>query len=1131
MKRSMRTLSLVLSFCLWMTMFGLGVTVQAEPASSAAITYQFTGNQSGEPGYAQGTIRFTAGEAGTYRLYWADDQKALEGYLRIAKFELSAGQQGSVTFGYHTVIPAGATKIIACLDSNTTVSSAKAVYDIPVAKRFDTGSGNLLYSFSAFSDIHIDRGSNWYKDADTHLREGLQYSVDHGSDYIVVSGDVVTNDSGPDKEWKAYQSILSESDYVNPIWESDGNHDMRQDVVSGLKSFIKGSGVDGTKEAYDADRPYFYRVEEKTGDLFLFMALETSSAPANSNEFSDPQLTWARDLVETYTQKGVNVFLVQHAPIKGFGAGDRMDNPYYGGLMKETYASTVAFKQLLLEYPNIIWVSGHTHEDFVMDYNYSNSDGNGGIAANMIHIPALAGSTMPNERDDDLERNEGHGFHSQGYFVQVYENKVVFNGVNIAEGTIYPLYSYVMDSLRATSHAIESTEQNPEPVGVNVSLTSTLQQASTVLKTYYQYASYDQYQAVKKLYYTYKNSTTGDQSVVDQFTQAIAALKDIAEHTGMPKTYPVGKEYYFENNLSWSKVYAYAWTGSSHNAEWPGVVINKVGTSNGKDLYKVTFNSEGEYQNLIFNDGSSQTVDIPLYEYQYDAFRTNGTSDGKYKVKNFSRSGTPDPDPDPEDGDYALLYYVENQHDWSDTNTKLTSVGNGLYQTVFTAGSTLNISLSVYDKKAKTYKSLSESVGVDYAPGLEQQISLVSQSSRGKSLTVRSMAKGNTLTLTYNAANNTLTYKTDPLPELKNLSTISATQVISGQSVTITAAAQDGAGGYTYVLYDKKPGATYYIKLLDYSTNTALMAKLSTVGEHTLCAKVKDSAGRVIPKYFTVQVTPKLANVSTYSASQLQVGDTLTVHAAATGGTGTYEFAIFYKKPGAADWISLKPYSAVQDASLKLKVTGTYDICVRARDSSGTLVRQYGTVEAMPALKNLSTLSSATLAAGQAVTVTGAAQDGTGGYTYVLYDKKPGATSYIKLLDYRSDPSLTAKLWTVGEHTLCAKVKDSTGHVMPKYFTVNVTEKLTNTSTLSSGTVSMGNSVTINASATGGTAPYTFSAYYKKSGASSFTQLQALSSNKTITFKPSAAATYTIRTKVKDANGTFSVKDLTITVS
>ena len=185
----------------------------------------------------------------------------------------------------------------------------------------------------------------------------------------------------------------------------------------------------------------------------------------------------------------------------------------------------------------------------------------------------------------------------------------------------------------------------------------------------------------------------------------------------------------------------------------------------------------------------------------------------------------------------------------------------------------------------------------------------------------------------------------------------------------------------------------------------------------------------------------------------------------------------------------------------------------------------------MPALKNLSTLSSATLAAGQAVTVTGAAQDGTGGYTYVLYDKKPGATSYIKLLDYRSDPSLTAKLWTVGEHTLCAKVKDSTGHVMPKYFMVNVTEKLTNTSTLSSGTVSMGNSVTINASATGGTAPYTFSAYYKKSGASSFTQLQALSSNKTITFKPSAAATYTIRTKVKDANGTFSVKDLTITVS
>ena len=140
MKRKLRPLSLMLTMALMSTAFSMGVTVNA---ATPTISYSFSGEQAADSGYAQGTITFTAGAAGTYRLYWADDEQALEGYTRIAKYTMSAGDSESVTLGYHTVIPAGATKIIACTDGATAVSDAAAVYDIPLNKQLEFDSGDL----------------------------------------------------------------------------------------------------------------------------------------------------------------------------------------------------------------------------------------------------------------------------------------------------------------------------------------------------------------------------------------------------------------------------------------------------------------------------------------------------------------------------------------------------------------------------------------------------------------------------------------------------------------------------------------------------------------------------------------------------------------------------------------------------------------------------------------------------------------------------------------------------------------------------------------------------------------------------------------------------------------------------
>ena len=67
------------------------------------------------------------------------------------------------------------------------------------------------------------------------------------------------------------------------------------------------------------------------------MALEKDGNPAGADEFSQEQITWLSNLLSENYGKGKNIYIVEHAPIKGFGAGDRMSRPYYRAHLSEYY--------------------------------------------------------------------------------------------------------------------------------------------------------------------------------------------------------------------------------------------------------------------------------------------------------------------------------------------------------------------------------------------------------------------------------------------------------------------------------------------------------------------------------------------------------------------------------------------------------------------------------------------------------------------------------------------------------------------------------------------------------------------------------------------------------------------------
>ncbi len=85
-----------------------------------------------------------------------------------------------------------------------------------------------------------------------------------------------------------------------------------------------------------------------------------------------------------------------------------------------------------------------------------------------------------------------------------------------------------------------------------------------------------------------------------QFTLVDGAFSEIEP--------PAKKVIYFTNNKNWSKVNIFFW-GGADSTEWPGTAMTYVGKNeNNEDVYK--YELDPSTPNIIFNNGSQQTVDI-----------------------------------------------------------------------------------------------------------------------------------------------------------------------------------------------------------------------------------------------------------------------------------------------------------------------------------------------------------------------------------------------------------------------------------------------------------------------------------------------------------------------------------------
>ena len=196
-------------------------------------------------------------------------------------------------------------------------------------------------------------------------------------------------------------------------------------------------------------------------------------------------------------------------------------------------------------------------------------------------------------------------------------------------------------------------------------------------------------------------------------------------------------------------------------------------------------------------------------------------------------------------------------------------------------------------------------------------------------------------------------------------------------------------------------------------------------------------------------------------------------------------------------------------------------------DGNGTHETKINTVEI---LENLSSISNDEIITGDSITINADASGGKGNYNYAVWYRRSTDTSWKTKQSYSANSTITFKPAYTGEYEISVGVRDGSGKVTKKYFTLKVNEVLQNISTISSKSIKFGSSVTINAKGYGGLGNYKYGVWYKRDGEDTWKTKQDYSDKSKITFKPAAAVKYYVRVKVKDERKTTVTKTFTLTV-
>lgn len=419
-------------------------------------------------GYADGIISISSDKEGSYYFYWGDSNGnkltsngitySYLGWCNTILNRNSNVYEGSYDIvSDYTAIPQGATKLLV-YRNNEKVQEM----DLPVNKIFDRGEST--YSFGVTSDIHYNRyDDSGSDDAISAFDKALTFYENHGITFLANCGDL--SSSSEESAFQKYSDAVAKHPEMK-IYTVMGNHD-----VSNEKAFKKYTNKDikisdAVKNIANNGLDFVY---EKNGDIFIFFS-QTRWMYNSSTSYivTDEQLNWLEKTLNTYADK--NVYLFFHT----YFADENGDVTKAVGNLKNpggyTYDLTYTygckdeqrFRSFLNKYSNVTVFSGHSHWSYEMQkYNKNLNIGKmkwDGTGATLVHVSSVTDPRNIGENDE--KRTELNNKASEGMIATVYNDCVVYSGVDLWNGELLAYATYINnDGAKSTSQAAVKTKK------------------------------------------------------------------------------------------------------------------------------------------------------------------------------------------------------------------------------------------------------------------------------------------------------------------------------------------------------------------------------------------------------------------------------------------------------------------------------------------------------------------------------------------------------------------------------------------------------------------------------------------------------------------------------------------------
>lgn len=356
-------------------------------------------------------------------------------------------------------------------------------------------------------------------------------------------------------------------------------------------------------------------------------------------------------------------------------------------------------------------------------------------------------------------------------------------------------------------------------------------------------------------------------------------------------------------------------------------------------------------------------------------------------------------------------------------------------------------------------------------------------------------------------------------PTLAVLLAASPSAVDPGQTTVLTATASGGSSSY----------ASYSFSSGTSCSGTPLQTGASTTytspplsSSATFCVAVLDSLGSTATNTVTVGVNPALTVTVSASPPTVAPGQSTTLTASATGGSGAYSMYSFYSGSSCTG-SPLQAGASNAYATSALSSTATF--CAEVMDSLGSTATNAATVTVSVDLLVTLTSSPTTVDPGQTSVLSAATSGGSGVYTNYAFYSGNGCTGS----PLQTGTSATYTTMSLGSTaSFCVEVTDSSSDTATGSVTVSVNPTLSIALVPSPSTIDPGQSATFSASPAGGSSSYTDFAFYA-GGSCQGTPLQAGPQSSFAT--PPLTSTTTYCAEVTDSVGGMATQSATVTVN